>query len=100
MYVLNLAFLIVGINLKNWDIYGVSQPDAIKYFKKSDGTEYIITANEGDSKVMSQRTLRSTANTDYKQTCRSEITRNLTILSTSEMMLPETWKYETKGCIC
>ena len=40
-----------GIIMKNWDIYGVSQPDAITYFKKSDGKEYIITSNEGDAKV-------------------------------------------------
>ena len=37
--------------MKNWDIHGVSQPDATKYFKKTDGKEYIMTANEGDAKV-------------------------------------------------
>ena len=41
--------------MNNWDIYGISQADAIKYFKNSDGKEYIITANEGDPKVRSTK---------------------------------------------
>ena len=32
-------------------MFGISQPDAITYLKQSDGTEYIIAANEGDIKV-------------------------------------------------
>ena len=46
-----LHLLFEGINLNNWNTFGISQPDAIKYFKHSNGAEYIITANEGDIKV-------------------------------------------------
>jgi len=35
--------------LSNWPVYGVYMPDAIKYLKIN-GMEYIITANEGDSR--------------------------------------------------
>lgn len=32
-----------------WPVYGMYQPDAIKVFRYQDN-DYIITANEGDSK--------------------------------------------------
>jgi len=35
--------------LNNWPVYGVYMPDAIKYLKVH-GTDFIITANEGDSR--------------------------------------------------
>ncbi len=35
--------------LKNWPVYGMYQPDGITYVK-IDGVEYIISANEGDSR--------------------------------------------------
>ncbi len=38
-----------GINLKNWPIFGMYQPDAIESFE-SDGKTYYITANEGDAR--------------------------------------------------
>ena len=35
--------------LNNWPVYGIYQPDAIEYLKVN-GIEYVITANEGDSR--------------------------------------------------
>lgn len=35
--------------LNNWPVYGVYMPDAIKYIKVN-GVDYVITANEGDSR--------------------------------------------------
>jgi hypothetical protein len=35
--------------LSNWPVYGVYMPDAIKYIKVN-GVDYVITANEGDSR--------------------------------------------------
>ena len=35
--------------LKNWPVLGIYMPDAISYFK-TNGTGYLITANEGDSR--------------------------------------------------
>lgn len=35
--------------LNNWPVYGVYMPDAIKYLKVN-GTDYVITANEGDAR--------------------------------------------------
>ncbi|PNQ74065.1 alkaline phosphatase [Hanstruepera neustonica] len=35
--------------LANWPVFGVYMPDAIEYIKVN-GTDYIITANEGDSR--------------------------------------------------
>lgn len=35
--------------LANWPVYGVYMPDAIEYLKIN-GTDYLITANEGDSR--------------------------------------------------
>ncbi|XP_077998577.1 mesenchyme-specific cell surface glycoprotein-like [Glandiceps talaboti] len=41
-----------GINMQPWPIYGMYQPDAIKYFH-IDGQGYLVTANEGDSMEVS-----------------------------------------------
>ncbi|XP_077998497.1 mesenchyme-specific cell surface glycoprotein-like [Glandiceps talaboti] len=41
-----------GINIETWPIYGMYQPDAIKYFY-IDGQGYLVTANEGDSMEVS-----------------------------------------------
>ncbi len=38
-----------GINIQNWPVYGMYQPDAIAGFTVG-GTNYFITANEGDSR--------------------------------------------------
>jgi Ca2+-binding RTX toxin-like protein len=38
-----------GINLQNWPVFGMYQPDAIESFE-SDGKTYYITANEGDAR--------------------------------------------------
>ncbi len=38
-----------GINIQNWPVYGMYQPDAIATFR-SGANEYLITANEGDSR--------------------------------------------------
>ncbi len=37
------------VEFKNWPIYGMYQPDAIKAFEHN-GSTYIVTANEGDSR--------------------------------------------------
>ncbi|WP_155210911.1 choice-of-anchor I family protein [Fulvivirga aurantia] len=39
------------INIKNWPIFGMYQPDAIASFSIND-TTYLITANEGDSRYL------------------------------------------------
>jgi 2',3'-cyclic-nucleotide 2'-phosphodiesterase / 3'-nucleotidase / 5'-nucleotidase len=39
-----------GINIKNWPIFGMYQPDAIATFS-TNGQTYYITANEGDSRA-------------------------------------------------
>ena len=38
-----------GINIQNWPVYGMYQPDAIKAYEIG-GKSYIFTANEGDSR--------------------------------------------------
>ncbi|BAY96350.1 5'-nucleotidase/2',3'-cyclic phosphodiesterase [Tolypothrix tenuis PCC 7101] len=38
-----------GINIKNWPVFGLYQPDAIASFT-ANGQTYYITANEGDSR--------------------------------------------------
>ncbi|XP_052813914.1 mesenchyme-specific cell surface glycoprotein-like [Mya arenaria] len=38
-----------GFNMRPWKVMGMYQPDAIKVYRFK-GTDYIITANEGDSK--------------------------------------------------
>ncbi|MFV1883665.1 MAG: choice-of-anchor I family protein [Balneola sp.] len=38
-----------GINITTWPVWGMYQPDAISSFNL-DGTEYIVTANEGDAR--------------------------------------------------
>ncbi|MDZ7963062.1 MAG: choice-of-anchor I family protein [Aulosira sp. DedQUE10] len=39
-----------GINIKNWPVFGLYQPDAIASFT-ANGQTYYITANEGDSRA-------------------------------------------------
>jgi len=43
------------INMQKWKIYGMLMPDTIDIYKAADGVEYIVTANEGDDKVLVQR---------------------------------------------
>lgn len=38
-----------SINIRNWPVYGMYQPDAIKAFAVG-GTNYVATANEGDAR--------------------------------------------------
>lgn len=38
-----------GINLQNWPVFGMYQPDAIASYK-SGGKTYLVTANEGDTR--------------------------------------------------
>ena len=38
-----------GINIRNWPVFGMYQPDAIAAYEV-DGTTYIVTANEGDAR--------------------------------------------------
>lgn len=38
-----------AINIRNWPVFGMYQPDAIKVFE-ANGNTYIATANEGDSR--------------------------------------------------
>ena len=39
-----------GINIQNWPVFGMYQPDAIAAYEAADGNTYIVTANEGDSR--------------------------------------------------
>lgn len=39
-----------AINIANWPVKGIYMPDAIAWFSQG-GTEYIITANEGDARA-------------------------------------------------
>ncbi len=39
-----------GINIQNWPVFGMYQPDAIDSFEV-DGKTYYITANEGDARI-------------------------------------------------
>lgn len=38
-----------GVNIRNWPVYGLYQPDGIAAYQASDGQTYIVTANEGDA---------------------------------------------------
>lgn len=38
-----------GVNIRNWPVFGILQPDAIGTYSP-DGEQYIVTANEGDSR--------------------------------------------------
>ena len=39
-----------AINIQNWPVYGMYQPDAIAYYTAHDGEGYLVTANEGDAR--------------------------------------------------
>lgn len=39
-----------GININNWPVKGMFQPDAIATFVDDSGSEYFVTANEGDAR--------------------------------------------------
>ncbi|ESP87221.1 5'-nucleotidase [Candidatus Halobonum tyrrellensis G22] len=40
-----------GVNVRNWPIHGILQPDAIAAYSPGEGDEtYVVTANEGDSR--------------------------------------------------
>lgn len=39
-----------GINIANWPVKGMYQPDAIATFTDADGNHYFATANEGDAR--------------------------------------------------
>ncbi|MEL6247868.1 MAG: choice-of-anchor I family protein [Cyanobacteria bacterium J06627_15] len=39
-----------GINIQNWPVFGMYQPDAIAAYEAADGNTYIVTANEGDAR--------------------------------------------------
>lgn len=39
-----------GINLQNWPVFGLYQPDAIASYE-SNGATYYVTANEGDARI-------------------------------------------------
>ena len=39
-----------GISIKPWPVYGLYQPDFIR-FVRWNGQDYVITANEGDAQV-------------------------------------------------
>ena len=39
-----------GINIRNWDVLGMYQPDAISAYAAADGATYLATANEGDAR--------------------------------------------------
>ncbi|WP_380674347.1 choice-of-anchor I family protein [Salinigranum sp. GCM10025319] len=38
-----------GVNIRNWPVFGILQPDAIGAYSP-DGETYLVTANEGDSR--------------------------------------------------
>ncbi len=39
-----------GVNIRNWPVLGLYQPDAIASFQAADGEFYLVTANEGDAR--------------------------------------------------
>ena len=39
-----------GINIRNWDVLGMYQPDAMASYTAADGQMYLVTANEGDAR--------------------------------------------------
>ena len=39
-----------AINIRNWPVYGMYQPDAIAYYTDEIGVPYLVTANEGDAR--------------------------------------------------
>ena len=40
-----------GINIANWPVFGMYQPDAIAAYAAGDGRVYLVTANEGEARV-------------------------------------------------
>lgn len=38
------------INIRNWPLFGMFQPDAIASYQAMDGRTYLVTANEGDAR--------------------------------------------------
>ena len=38
------------VNIRNWPVYGMYQPDSIAVYRVN-GTDYLVTANEGDSRA-------------------------------------------------
>jgi hypothetical protein len=40
-----------GINITNWPVWGMYQPDAIAAFQAEDGNTYLVMANEGDARA-------------------------------------------------
>ncbi len=39
-----------AINIQNWPVFGMYQPDAIAAYEAADGNTYVVTANEGDAR--------------------------------------------------
>lgn len=39
-----------AINIRNWPIKGIPQPDAIESYTAADGNSYLVMANEGDAR--------------------------------------------------
>ena len=40
----------LGVNLMNWPVLGMYQPDAIKAYRAPNGQVYLVSANEGDAR--------------------------------------------------
>ncbi len=40
-----------SINIQNWPVFGMSQPDSIEAYTATDGKTYLVMANEGDSRI-------------------------------------------------
>ncbi|MDJ0731909.1 MAG: choice-of-anchor I family protein [Crocosphaera sp.] len=40
-----------SINIQNWPVFGMYQPDTIEAYTATDGQTYLVMANEGDSRI-------------------------------------------------